>query len=1000
MQQAFPNITGANPKEMAALKTLQQIVDYLGNKTGAQTQAIQKANVATATNGTHGTVNTTTTAVATQHAAIDNNTLVNALLQVVSDKTGYPPDMLELSMDMEADLGIDSIKRVEIFGAMQQAFPNITGANPKEMAALKTLQQIVDYLGNKTGAQPEAILSNTTSNNNGTPEITLQHNNIKRFEPALQYLPKPDTLVIPWGKEDTILITDNGSTLVHNLIEALLKLSVNIVLIHFPKNVVAKTTNDAIKNVEHIQLDTISDEQVHNAFNSVIQKGKHITGVICTAENVIANAYKSIDKDVAFIKLSFFIAKHYGIHTVPKEVIHARKFFVTLSQIDGYLGCKNKDNHSLIQGGHNGLIKTIALEWGNMFCRSIDVLPNMDTTLAASLIMRELQDPNNKLREVGITETERHTIVAQEVLPDKNAINNIPVTQEDVFLVTGGGKGITSQCIAALAKHCKPKFVLLGRSSISEAEPTWAKGIQEEKELKKKIVEHLQATGEKPTPALVQKKYNQIISQREIQATLTLLTSYGSEAVYFQTDVCDKKQVKQVVKNAQTQLGTITGVLHGAGVLADKLITQKTDHDFEQVFSVKINGLLTLLEILPPEKLKYLLLFSSVAGFFGNPGQADYALSNEILNKLALHIAQKNKACKVIAYNWGPWDAGMVSPELKKMFEERNVYTIPLAYGASVFVNELSTVYKHNAQVLIGSGLPLPAVQLDTPLKKYTIERTLTLEENIFLKDHVISGNAVLPAVNAISMIIDSCSQLYPGLHVHTVEDCKVLKGIVFDENYVKDFVLELQETNKDATTVHFEGILLSKQKNGKQFIHYTTKVILSSTRATNEKLDITQFKKMQPVRKGADIYESNDLFHGPIFQGIQDVLQINDKELVVKCYTNPVSQQQQGQFPVTEMNPYVMDVQFQGMVVWGKFLYNAVGLPVKLTKGQFLKPLQFNTEYYVIFKLTATNEVMIRADIYTCDAEDNICMILQGGEVILYKALNEVFANKKINMA
>ncbi|MEM6348373.1 MAG: beta-ketoacyl synthase N-terminal-like domain-containing protein, partial [Bacteroidota bacterium] len=68
------------------------------------------------------------TVVATKpNSGIDNQQLASMLLEVVSEKTGYPAEMLELNMDMEADLGIDSIKRVEIFGALTQKYPELSG---------------------------------------------------------------------------------------------------------------------------------------------------------------------------------------------------------------------------------------------------------------------------------------------------------------------------------------------------------------------------------------------------------------------------------------------------------------------------------------------------------------------------------------------------------------------------------------------------------------------------------------------------------------------------------------------------------------------------------------------------------------------------------------------------------------------------------------------------------------------------------------------------------
>lgn len=77
---------------------------------------------------------------------IDFTALSETLVNVVSEKTGYPPEMLELDMDMEADLGIDSIKRVEILGALQEEMPNLPQPNLEDLGDLRTLNQIIEYL--------------------------------------------------------------------------------------------------------------------------------------------------------------------------------------------------------------------------------------------------------------------------------------------------------------------------------------------------------------------------------------------------------------------------------------------------------------------------------------------------------------------------------------------------------------------------------------------------------------------------------------------------------------------------------------------------------------------------------------------------------------------------------------------------------------------------------------------------------------------------------------
>lgn len=100
----------------------------------------------------------------------------------------------------------------------------------------------------------------------------------------------------------------------------------------------------------------------------------------------------------------------------------------------------------------------------------------------------------------------------------------------------------------------------------------------------------------------------------------------------------------------------MTGIIHGAGNLADKRIEKKTLDDLRSVFDVKVRGLENLLQALEPSQLRQVILFSSVSGFFGNAGQTDYALANEILNKFSwLPLAGKQRPV-LRAINWGPWD--------------------------------------------------------------------------------------------------------------------------------------------------------------------------------------------------------------------------------------------------------------------------------------------------------------------------------------------------------
>ncbi len=82
---------------------------------------------------------------------LDNDGLVTALLNLISERTGYPTDMLEPDLDLESDLGIDSIKRIEILNNFQKLLPEAKKAqfnegSIEELAGARTLNQLIDWI--------------------------------------------------------------------------------------------------------------------------------------------------------------------------------------------------------------------------------------------------------------------------------------------------------------------------------------------------------------------------------------------------------------------------------------------------------------------------------------------------------------------------------------------------------------------------------------------------------------------------------------------------------------------------------------------------------------------------------------------------------------------------------------------------------------------------------------------------------------------------------------
>ena len=211
-----------------------------------------------------------------------------------------------------------------------------------------------------------------------------------------------------------------------------------------------------------------------------------------------------------------------------------------------------------------------------------------------------------------------------------------------------------------------------------------------------------------------------------------------------------------------------------------------------------------MLDVAPAEGLDYLVLFSSVAGFYGNVGQSDYAAANEILNKVAHQVHFRHPHCRVIALDWGPWDGGMVTPALKAMLAEKNIAIIPVETGTDILVDALTTE-SPAPQWIVGQEMAPAQAALSESLQHYRIHRTLSLQNNPFLRDHVIGGNAVLPTVCAVAWVANLCEQLYPGYTFYAVDDYRALKGIVFDDTLADGYVLTLQEIQKSDQ----DGIIL-----------------------------------------------------------------------------------------------------------------------------------------------------------------------------------------------
>ena len=787
--------------------------------------------------------------------------------------------------------------------------------------------------------------------------------NIRRSIAKLQQLPTPDSLEFSLSENHIALITDDGSSTTEKLAESLIAKGWKTVVLSFPG--VESNVNAGINRV--VLTDWNED--------SLQQQLKQIADNYGTVAAFIhLHPATSLDIDKSILRHVFLIAKYL------KEPLNAaakfgRSCFISVARLDGEFGLGESHNFSAISGGLFGLSKSINQEWENVFCRSLDLNPDLDSETSVKNILAEIYDANLLIQEVGYSNKGRVTLIADfSPLPTTNSAREI--TKDQVFLVSGGAKGITAQCVIKIAQQYQCKFILLGRST-TEVEPVWAENCENEAELKQRILENFQAQGEKPTPIMVQKKYQIISSQREIQNTLKAIAEAGGEAEYLSVDITDTVLLESKLADVIERFGAITGIIHGAGNLADKRIEKKSIQDFENVYAAKVKGLENLLRCVPASQLQYLVLFSSVVGFYGNAGQSDYAIANEILNKSAHLIKHNYPNCHVMAINWGPWESGMVSSELKKAFAARGIEVIPVETGTQILVDELTTANQGTVQLVIGSPLIYVPATLSNDLKTYRIKRRLTLTENPFLQDHVIAGRPVLPATCGLLWMTNACEQLYPGFTAFSSPNFKVLKGIVFGEDSASEYILELQELAKhENQEIEFAAKISSQTPDGKIRYHFSTNLILKREIPTPPSYVNLNFNQDENFLKtNQELYQVNasSLFHGFTFQGVKSVLNTSPSQITIECCLPEPTTQQQGQFPVQTFNPYIADVQIHSLWIWTQHFHQVGCLPSEIKHFEQFAKVPFGETFYVTCEVQSKTESSVVTDVITYNRQGQV---------------------------
>ena len=893
-------------------------------------------------------------------------TIETTLLEVVSRLTGYPAEMLGLDMDIEAELGIDSIKRVEILSTLEDKMPELPTVSPEIMGSLKTLGQIVEYLADfpSSGAhQKETAKTHTRVKSNrreksrpGTETTRIPRNVVSIVEaPVVSALP----LTIAANRK--VFVTEDNTGLSEQIAEQLTRLGIGTI---------------------RISLDIL----------------KYKKQLPAAAGLIIVQDPRS-DKIAQDLKDAFALAKYLAPGLI-ESANQGNAIFATVTRLDGAFGLKGKQTDQPAQGALAGLVKTAAIEWQSVCCHAIDIPPDWsDNRQIAGTVVKEVLSPGPV--EIGLDADHRCTVALQ---PEPYSAGQINLVPGDVVVISGGARGITASAALALAREAAPTLILLGRSPQPVAEPRWLSPLTDTAAIKKAILKH-EFKGQKTTPAEIERAFKGHMANREIAANLAELESSGADAYYYAVDIRDFKMVQAVIDKIRANHGPIAGIIHGAGVLEDRLIIDKTVDQFERVFDTKVKGFNNLLEAADQDHLKYLVLFSSVAARMGNRGQVDYAMANEALNKMALNESVKRPDCRVVAINWGPWDGGMVTSGLKREFERNGIPLIPVDKGVQYMLDEMSAGLGSPVEVVIGGTgeyvtreIQRPELVKPTPAVKkqrlaLSFERDIGVSHYPILKSHVIDGKPVVPMALMTEWFAHGALHENPGLVLHGLDDIRVLKGIRLDSEK-KHIRLLAGKPKKNGEFYEVAVELRDGQRAGQDIIHSSARAILSDQLPSAPSYQFSKAMVAKAYTKTPEDVYDKILFHGNQLHGIRKIVSCSSRGMVAHLSSAPAP----GEWILTPLrnqwigDPLVIDSAFQMATVWCFEEKGIVSLPsYAASYRQYCSRFPSDGVTAVLDIKEATSRKM-RGDFIFLDSNDEIVASLSGFEAIMDPSLLKAF--------
>jgi len=921
--------------------------------------------------------------------------LLDMLLGIVEEKTGYPRDMVGLDQNLEADLGIDSIKRIEVVGAMLQMLPaghrDALTESRSKLNTQPTLSGMLDLIAQAKVGGGVAVPFDVAGV--GAKAGAASHPPRLVMRPLQQPLLADRARRLAPGR---FVLTRDRLGVADALAAALKTRGVESVCIEQG----ALASEEAV--LERCQA--LGDAPLAGVVHLAALGAPALSGQESPAEwrQVVQLHEKSL----------FLLLRELGARL--GEGAHA----VAATDLGGLFGREGSAGPELrLQSGSVGMLKSLLEERPELRVKAVDLDPRRSAAEMAAELLGEIELDGGR-QEVGYPAGAR--TVFQTTAEDL-AIDPVrdAALANAVVLATGGARGITAEVLRELA-HPGTTLVLTGRSALVAAEAADTVPLCDADALRKHFVAQVRAGALKLTPGEIQRKVQALLDQREMRSNLADFRAAGATVEYHAVDVTDEAAIRTLAADVTVRLGRIDGVVHGAGVIEDKRLADKRSDSWSRVVDTKVIGALLLQKFVDPAALKFFTVFSSVAGRYGNSGQSDYATANELMNRLCIALqARWGERVAVSALCWGPWGAtkfgaGMVTAETEAKFAEKGVSLVSAALGRRLFRQELARAAGTPVEVVCGEApwesreaalgqirqAPAapelgPLLGRTVPVARPTGERVLPVRldpaRHLYLQEHALDGKMVLPAAAALELMAEAARTLWPGWSVVEVREHKLLKGVDMDRagRDLQVFISPPPYGSSEGFEV--SAALQSDLGNGRAMNHYRCVVRLEQ--ALPAPMPAPRGFHDDKTLTVAKAY-GEWLFHGPRFQVIENIDGLSPAGSGARVRSSQPAQWLAN--PGAEgggwlFDPALLDAAAQMAWLWARAYRDESALPTRF--GRVVRyrdtfPERMHMEYE---RVESADPTLIRGNVVFFDEQGEPVMAIEELDSVASAALNRL---------